>query len=52
MTEIDPTCTDNLMKQMFVQKLRCDISTRLDKDVNLSLHDVVRKAQNIEFNIE
>ena len=52
MTEIDPTCTDNLMKQMFVQKLRCDISTRLDTDVNLSLHDVVRKAQNIEFNIE
>ena len=52
MIEIDPTCTENWIKHKFVQKLRSDIRTRLDTDVNLSLRDIVRKAQNIESNIE
>ena len=52
MVEIDPQCSDNWLKHKFIQKLRSDIRSRLDIDINLSVRDIVRKAQNIESNIE
>ena len=52
MTEIDPDCSDNWLKRKFLQKIRSDIRTRLDVDINLPMREIVRKAQNIESNIE
>ncbi|CAF5229969.1 unnamed protein product, partial [Rotaria magnacalcarata] len=47
MTEIDPECSDHWLKHKFIQKLRSDIRTRLDVDINLPIRDIVRKSQNI-----
>ncbi|CAF4853636.1 unnamed protein product [Rotaria sp. Silwood1] len=52
MIEIDPECSDNWLKHKFIQKLRSDIRSRLDVDINLPVRELVRKAQNIETNIE
>jgi hypothetical protein len=52
MVEIDPECTNNWLKHKFIQKLRSDIRSRLDADLNLPIREIVRKAQNIESNIE
>ncbi|CAF5223629.1 unnamed protein product, partial [Rotaria magnacalcarata] len=52
MTEIDPDCSDHWLKHKFIQKLRSDIRTRLDVDINLPIRDIVRKSQNIESSIE
>lgn len=52
MIEIDPSCHDNWLKHKFIQKLRSDVRTRLDVDLNLPIRDIVRKAQHIESNIE
>ncbi|CAF5214460.1 unnamed protein product, partial [Rotaria magnacalcarata] len=50
--EIDPDCNDQWVKSKFIQKLRPDIRTRFDDDINLSIREVVRKAQAIETSIE
>ncbi|CAF4921872.1 unnamed protein product, partial [Rotaria magnacalcarata] len=52
MVEIDPDCNDQWVKSKFIQKLRPDIRTRFDDDINLSIREVVRKAQAIETSIE
>jgi len=50
--EIDPDCSEQYIKRKFVQKMRSDIRSRFDVDINLSTSELVRKAQNIESNIE
>ena len=50
--EIDPECSDHYIKRKFVQKMRSDIRSRFDVDINLSVSEFVRKAQIIESNIE
>ncbi|CAF4354949.1 unnamed protein product [Rotaria sp. Silwood2] len=52
MIEIDPECSDNWLKHKFIQKLRSDIRSRLDVNINLPVRELVRKVQNIETNIE
>src|SRR3954470_17383718 len=52
MLEIDSSCKDTWIKHKFIQKLRSDIRTRLDIDLNSSIRDIVRKAQYVESNIE
>jgi hypothetical protein len=52
MIEIDPECTDTWLKHKFIQKLRSDVRSRLDLDINSPIREIVRKAQNIESNIE
>ncbi len=51
LVEIDPDCNEKWIKRKFIQKMRLDIRTRLDADINLPIRDIVRKAQNIESNI-
>lgn len=52
MVEIDPDCNGQWVKHKFIQKLRPDIRTRFDVDINLSIREVVRKAQAVESSIE
>ena len=52
LVEIDPDCSDQYIKRKFVQKMRSDIRSRFDVDINLSISEFVRAAQMIESNIE
>ena len=52
LVEIDPDCSEQYIKRKFVQKMQSDIRSRLDVDINVSTSVLVRKAQNIESNIE
>ena len=52
LVEIDPDCSDQYIKRKFVQKMRSDIRSRFDVDINLSISEFVRAAQIIESNIE
>ncbi|CAF3866669.1 unnamed protein product [Rotaria magnacalcarata] len=49
--EIGPNLNDHWLKYNFIQKLRSDIRSRLNLDINLSTREIVRMAQVIESSI-